>query len=320
MFRYLSPNGKDFLVKQDRKWCYRVIFLMFIAVVSYLVYVRIRMESSDTFLDNPYTALEMKSITSKVVEHSIAMSILGVLVDGNVYSVMLFYTMIGFVFEAYSMKLSLVLKLLNSKTSSVTSEEIRGVRSQMDVYFILKERVERLSNIFPFFWMSFVMISITSYVSKGIREWEQSLGEVAFIFHILCTTKYLLSLYVVMKLRQNSDKKFNDSLEEAMCLTEKRESESSEVETRGDKMRKVLLNQELILLHNEVSNRISGTKSTISSMATFNQKTMVSFAGHIINFSVMIINIRVAFNSYSDPLTSTVKSMNVSANEVTPLP
>ena len=191
----------------------------------------------------------------------------------------------------------------------------------MDVYFILKERVERLSNIFPFFWMSFVMISITSYVTKGIREWEQSLGEATFVSSILFTTKYLMSLYVVMKLRQNSDKKFNDSLEEAMSLTEKRESElSSEVETRGDKMKQVLLNQELILLHNEVSNRILGTKSTISSMATFDQKTMVSFAGHIINFSVMIINIRVAFNCYSDPLTSAVTSLNVSANEVTPLP
>ena len=230
---------------------------------------------------------------------------------------MLFYTMIGFVFEAYSMQLSSVLKSLNSQTSPVTSEEVRGVRRQMDVYFILKERVERLCSIFPFFWMSSVMIIITSYVTKGIRDWEHSLGEASFVANILFTTKYLLSLYVVMKLRQNSDKKFNDSLEEAMSLTEKRES-SSEVESRGDKMKEVLLNQELMLLHNEISNRIEGTKSTISSIATFNEKTMLSFVGHIINFSVMIINIRVAFNSYSYPLTSPVISFNVSANEVTP--
>ena len=67
MFRYLSPNGRDFLAKQDRKWCYRVIFSMFASIATYLVYLWIRMQSSDTFLDNQYSPVKTKSITSKAI-------------------------------------------------------------------------------------------------------------------------------------------------------------------------------------------------------------------------------------------------------------
>ena len=197
--------------------------------------------------------------------------------------------MIGLVFEAYSMNFESSLEVFTSKEKKLTREYITNTRLRLNVYIDLKHTAESLTNILPFLWLVYALMSSTSYLTKAVTEWDekQHFSESSLVASLYYFVSHLVAIVFVLCIRSRGDKRFKKCIQKALSIAHQRNYEVN--------ARNVLINQELILLHNEIINRSRLADTTVLSLTTFDAATLISFAGHIINFSVMIINIRMAF-------------------------
>ena len=218
-------------------------------------------------------------------------------VYGGIAATIYFYLVIGFVFEAYSKNLMRFIDESTSKICDLRRQDVGDIRQKLNLYFQLKYKAESITNILPFLWLSYVLLSSTSHITKEVIDWdfEKRSGEAALVVALLYFVTYKLAVLLPLKLRGRSDRCFQDSIQKLLSF--KLKTCASGCIKSSDYFTRILLNQEIVLLHKEIYNSNDMAQSTVMYIAPFNEAAIVSFMGHIINFSVMVINIRIAFNT-----------------------
>ena len=289
LLKSLSCKEKIFIKCQDRR-CINACFIWnLLFLLSYSSYIAIRSHSSTSFLDNIAVSTNDMSFVMLIIFHISFLSISNFIIFGSIFATTNFYLVIGLVFEAYSMNFESSLEVFTSKEKKLTREYITNTRLRLNVYIDLKHTAESLTNILPLLWLFYVLMSSTCYFTKIVTEWDekQQFSESSLVANLHYFLSYLMAIVFVLCIRSRGDKRFKKCIQKALSIAHQRNYEVN--------ARNVLINQELILLHNEIINRSRLADTTVLSLTTFDAATLISFAGHIINFSVMIINIRMAF-------------------------
>ena len=198
-----------------------------------------------------------------------------------IYCSIQIYTMVMVVFEcmAQNLKSDLRKKLVEGATKQAISE----IRTQLRFYWTWKQKADKYLNVFPFTWAVYLFLTVSLILTKLISQWQpHSFLTISMFFSALVT----VSLISKWHLFTAPDKTMDDCMRLAFSLTDPRMTGKLGSED-------VQLNHEIFSLHLEIVNAPK-TYSTILGAVRLNFETLISYVGALINFAVMVINIRMA--------------------------
>ena len=193
------------------------------------------------------------------------------------------YTTTMIIFEVLCQNIkSLILRTLSD---GITVEAISRIRTVLRIYWSWKGRADRLLNVFPFIWMVYFFLSTSLILTKVIADWNTSfkMPQAFLVISLFFTALIACSLVMKWHLLTAPDKTMEKCLHMVFSLTDPRT-----IKEKDSKLR-----QEIMSLHIEILNSPK-TCSTILGSIRLSFETIVSYIGALVNFAVMVINIRMA--------------------------
>ena len=174
--------------------------------------------------------------------------------------------------------------------NDMTAENICVVRKHLRVYWTVKTNMDQLLNVFPFVWLSYCFVSITILFTLMIVDWKEQNERHPFVL-LTCYLTFLTWVCFVGKffMIESADRAFQDTLQAAFGLTDPRFRSTVTDEK---------LMRQIHLLHHELTN-CPKSHNTILGMARFSRKTIINYSAALVNFAVMMINIRMALRDSS---------------------
>lgn len=289
MFKHVSLEEKRFLNRMDRKYFLGPVAVVLLSIPVYITYILIRLKYKPNLLTGRLLGLN-KNITSKIIENILVTVVYVMYTFGNVATIIRFYLINCFVFEGYAWNLSK--KLDDILSNRITAEAVREVRDRLRGYYSEKVKAEKLVNIFPFLWLSYLMLTGTSYFTKAATDWkqEQESSETFFVVNTYVSVLYFASTAIASMITERADNRFKECIQKSLSLSDPRRGDFSPTDMPVD------VKKEILLLHHELANRPQ-TSSSVFGMTTFDRGMLLSFVGNLINFAVMVINIRIALKS-----------------------
>jgi hypothetical protein len=296
IFKELTNSEKKFLSNLDKRYFIGPVGVVVLSLPLYIGYLLARLNYKPRLLESLiFSQQDEGSITAKIVENVLMTIFYVTYTFGNAATVIKYYLIVCFIFEGYAMNLA---SRLNSiLEDKVTAEKIREVRDRLRIYYTQKVKAEKFVNVFPFLWLSYLMLTATSYFTKAATDWkqEQQTSETFFVVNVYLSIIYFASTTITSIATERGNNKFKECIQKALALSDPRRKDFPPTQIPPD------IKKEILLLHHEMTSRPQ-TASTVFGMVTFDRGMVLSFVGNLINFAVMVINIRVAFktsNSHS---------------------
>ena len=184
--------------------------------------------------------------------------------------------------------------------NDMTAENICVVRKHLRIYWTVKTKMDKFINIFPFIWLSYSFVGMTILFTLMIVEWRQDTQNDTFTL-LACYITFQTWLCFLFKfcLFEGADRAFQETMQTAFGLTDPRFKSTDEETMR-----------QIHFLHHELTN-CPNSYNTILGMVRFSRKTIINYVAALVNFAVMMINIRMALrDSSSLNLQPCTPSMN----------
>ena len=162
-----------------------------------------------------------------------------------------------------------------------------STRLMLRNYWHWRQKADDVLNVFPFIWAVYLFLSTSLLLTKLVSEWQSR--RPVNLFAVLCLAYagvVAVSIAIKWPVLTAPDKTMNACLQQAFRLTDPRVTHAADDADQR-------LEREVMKLHLELANA-PDTYSTILGSIRFNFETLISFSGALINFAVMIINIRSA--------------------------
>ena len=172
---------------------------------------------------------------------------------------------------------------------AVDVASLSRVRFCLRSYWHWKGKADAVLNVFPFCWASFLFLSSSLMLSKVIADWGDASEPRTFLFvSLFFAILVLLSLTTTWHLMTEADKTMQDCVHLAFRVTDPRLVVPAATPAAAAEVRR-----EILCLHMELANA-PDTHATLLGSVRLDFATLISFAAGLVNFSVMIINIRSA--------------------------
>ena len=201
-------------------------------------------------------------------------------------SIML-YSMTMVVFECMGQNLKRMIR--QTLVDGPTVQSISLIRTQLRIYWNWKQKADKFLNVFPFIWAAYVFLTFSLVFTKLIFEWHtENQRQVFLMINMFSCLLIIIGLALKWHLYTAPDKTLDKCMQLVFSLTDPRTSIRGNQVTADAK-----LHQEILSLHLEIGNA-PNTHSTILGAVRLNFKSLISYIGALVNFSVMIISIRMA--------------------------
>jgi hypothetical protein len=318
IYQYLSKEEHTFIQMKCRRVFGYVIVHMIVYFTFFFMYMSIRIFMNENSINNKLLGYDNYSLHYKMLLTIIFRIGISLHVYGCLWGPMAFYSMIGFVLQGYSKKMNVFLQEILRTEKRIGWHEINQIKVRLKIYVEKKRRLEEATNLMPLSWMANVMSALTIFATMIITDTEKEMtyGESVFIANFYYTFVCCVSVVIVMKTRSASDKDFGNVLHKILEILDM----SSEYEigiTRNTHdlernslphtsiliaaaLQNIEFNREILQLQNQVSlllRKPNFILSSVASIVSFDDATILSFTGHIVNFSVMVISIRNAYRT-----------------------
>ena len=174
--------------------------------------------------------------------------------------------------------------------NDMTAENICVVRKHLRIYWTVKTKMDQLLNIFPFIWLSYSFIGMTILFTRLIVDWTKDTQNDTFVL-LACYISFQTWLCFLFKfcLFEAADRALQETMQMAFGLTDPR-------------FRSTVIDEEVMkqihFLHHELTN-CPNSYNTILGMVRFSRKTIINYVAALVNFAVMMINIRMALRDSS---------------------
>ena len=277
--RLLQDSDRDCIRRTDR-W----LSVMHLAVVL----VSLAGAIANICLTLSTLRSEFKAITGNLSD----LSVIAVTLAGFVYYMIVVYGIISCSIQIYTITMVTFASLGQGVTaavkqalrSGVTLQRVSDIRHQLRTYWHWKGKADSVLSVFPFIWATYLFLSTSLILTKLIAEWRDPSEERSFLLVSLFFSLLLIfSLALKWHLFTSPDKVMDSCLHLAFRLTDIGCNDTQDP----------LLRQELLCLHLDLANA-PATYSTIMGSVPLNFATLISYAGALVNFAVMVINIRTA--------------------------
>ena len=310
----ISSREERFLKMEDKKLFRLAVGNLILYLIIYFMYMTIRLQYDDNFLNNKLLGIDDYPFIHKIWINIIVRIGITLQTYGHLCATMAYYVLIGLTFHAYSISLDAYLADVSRSEKDIDEQVIRNIRKRIVFYVVNKKRVEKETNVLPFLWLLSLMTSLTLFATKLITDVEKEManGESVFISNLYFVAVYVMALVKVMRIRETSDQKFKECLEKLVTLLGNKSERKKQIDTSIEVLiaynkkldypyiDSLILNRQMSQLESEVSlllNRALSIDSTVAGIVIFDRNTLVSFAGHVVNFSVMVISIRNAYQT-----------------------
>ena len=197
------------------------------------------------------------------------------------------YSVSMVVFERLSHNLKRTIK--ETLVDGVTVQGIVMIRSQLRGYWHWKIKADKFLNVFPFIWAVYLFLSVALIMTKLIADWKTV--RVTGNLFLINSTAFSLLILLVLALKWHlftaPDRTMDKCMQLVFCMTDTRLSAKKSVQNDPQ------LEREILSMHLELANA-PDTHSTILGAIRMNFASLISYFGALVNFAVMIINIRMA--------------------------
>ena len=192
------------------------------------------------------------------------------------------YAMIMTIFKLFCYHIKeITLEVMNN----MTAKNICVVRKHLRIYWTVKTKMDKLINIFPFIWLSYSFVGITILFTLMIVEWKQDTQNDTFMV-LACYITFHTWLCFLFKfcMFDGADRAFQETMQTVFGLTDPRFKPYVMDED---------VTRQIHFLHLELTN-CPNSYNTILGMVRFSRKTIINYIAALVNFAVMMINIRMA--------------------------
>ena len=235
-------------------------------------------------------------LTSIGVAHSISdAGVVLVSFCGFMYYMKVVFGVITCSIQVYSITMIVFTCLVRNVRTTIQSALVAGpnvqaisqIRTQLRIYWNWKLRTDQILNVFPFIWLVYLFLTISLIFTKLIADWHTA--DEGFTFLVISAA--LAVLIIVCLLAKwhfftRPDRTMDECMRLAFSLTDPRMTGKMDA----------ALNQEIHSLHLELGNAPK-TYATILGTVRLNFETLISYVGALVNFAVMVINIRMALKA-----------------------
>lgn len=187
------------------------------------------------------------------------------------------------VFRAFALRL---LDDIRLTAYYMTEERLGEIRKNLRTFWSLKVQLDGHLSIFPFAWTTNVFVTMTILFTRVVVNFEYLRFHNPFTLVSVGLTFLFMAYFCIMFFfTETVDRVVDECTQAAFNLTDPR--------FRDLMLQNLGIRREITLLHHDLTNRPK-THSTIVGMARVSKKTLITLTGALINFSVMVINIRMA--------------------------
>ena len=292
LYFFFTSKGLRRLERYDRLMLISSASLFFCIQICCICYVKYHMKFFRSAMVKTGITEELETDTTMIAKGFMFATVYGITINGIMACSNTMYTLIMVAFRVYC---DVLKRAIEQVRFNMTAENVCLIRKRLRIYWDAKSQMDQLINIFPFIWMSYSFVSTTVLFTLIVVESRNHIEQHPFVFlsaYLTLTAIFFFTLrFVIM---ETADKAFQKCCDAVFSLSHPRFKTTVTDEQLRD---------QIYLLHHELTN-CPKTNNTILGMARFSRKTIITFIAALVNFAVMMINIRMALKNNHNYLTN----------------
>ena len=282
---FFTSKGLRRLERYDKLMLVSLAVLFFCTQICCMCYVKYNMKFFRSTMVKTGITEEFATDTTMISKGFLFVMAYGITINGIMACSNTMYTLIMVAFRIYC---DVLKRAIERVRYHMTAESVCLIRKRLRFYWDAKSQMDRLINIFPFIWMSYSFVSTTVLFTLIVVESRNNIEQHPFVLlsaYLTLTAIFFFTLrFFIMETADNAFQKCYDA---AFSLSHPRFKTTVTDEQLRD---------QIYLLHHELTN-CPKTNNTILGMARFSRKTIITFIAALVNFAVMMINIRMALKN-----------------------
>lgn len=193
------------------------------------------------------------------------------------------YLMVMYYFGVFASFLNQQFLMISLK-KDLSHHDIIRIRKKLRMFWDMKADADTTLGSLPFIWLIFEFFSVTTIFTRAVADWDEE-NRIFLTLNLYCITINLLLMILTIVRTDQADMEFQKCLKTVFSMNDPRLIEYPIPDQE--------LSNQLTLLQSDLKNGPDVT-ATVLGMVHFDRRLMLSYSGALVNFSIMIINIRMA--------------------------